>query len=433
MKTHLFKTGTLALLILAIAAFLLLFVHRKNNLTDINYITSAGQSLSVGWTARPALKTETNGGGLMFKSGVRPYETGNDKSALVPLQESVSPDGAKGETPLVGTVETFLKQRAKTEGAQAKPVQFLCAANGIGGAPIADLKKGTNAYARILDDLKCGKKLAEAQGKTFSMPAFLWTQGESDQMQKKTKDWYKNELRQLVADMNTDAKAITEQKNDVLCFGYQVSSHLQYFPHNQSSYPTIALAQLELTLEKDSRYIMTTPMYHFQYSDGVHLTAPMSKLYGAHIGYVMKKVLVDGVQWKPIHPLSHKIRKADDRWVVELNFSVPAPPLQMDSQTVSDPGQFGFSILDGKGKDLPVSSISVISPQTIKLIVPINPDGGKILYGMNVTGNHPSGPQTGARGCLRDSQGDKITETIDNKNYRLDNWCPFFEYKLENR
>ena len=36
-------------------------------------------------------------------------------------------------------------------------------------------------------------------------------------------------------------------------------------------------------------------MYHFSYSDGVHLTAPMSRLYGEYAGYVMYKVLVEGV------------------------------------------------------------------------------------------------------------------------------------------
>lgn len=67
-------------------------------------------------------------------------------------------------------------------------------------------------------------------------------------------------------------------------------------------YPVIAVAQLDLTLEKDSRYIMTTPIYHFTYSDGVHLTAPMSRLYGEYAGYVMYKVMVESVKWKPIHP-----------------------------------------------------------------------------------------------------------------------------------
>ena len=38
--------------------------------------------------------------------------------------------------------------------------------------------------------------------------------------------------------------------------------------------------------------------------------------------------------------------------------------------------------------------------------------------------------RTGARGCLRDSQGDEVKAHIQGKDYRMDNWCPFFDYSL---
>lgn len=178
----------------------------------------------------------------MFKDGIRPYEYKNDKSILILLQETVSPDGSRGETPLAGTVETFLQEWDKNINKQTKRPEFLCAANGIGGASITALKKGTSPFLNILDDLKMGKKIADEQRKSFSMPAFLWTQGETDQVRKHTKEWYKTELRTLISDLTKEAKTITGQKNDLLCFGYQVSSHLAYFPENKTSYPTIALA-----------------------------------------------------------------------------------------------------------------------------------------------------------------------------------------------
>lgn len=399
----------------------------KMQLTDLNYITSAGQSLSVGWTAKPPLKSRE---GLMFKGGVRPYEHKNDKSALVPLQEDVSPDGSRGETPLAGTVECFLQEWDKSKIKQATRPEFLCAANGIGGVSIKALKKGTSPFLNILDDLKKGKQFAEEQGKTFSMPAFLWTQGETDQVTKQTKDWYKTEMKTLISDLNQEAKSITGQKNDLLCFGYQVSSHLAYFPQNNSSYPTIALAQLELALEPDSGYIMTTPMYHFDYSDKVHLPAPMSKLYGAHIGYVMKKVLVDGVKWKPVHPVSHTIQPSGAEWIINLTFSAPHAPLTIDTQTVTDPGNAGFSVADAKGTPINIKAISLVKPSTVKISVEADPTDGSVGYGLNVTGDRVSGPKTGARGCLRDSQGDEIKVKIEDKTYRLDNWCPFFDYSL---
>lgn len=162
-------------------------------------------------------------------------------------------------------------------------------------------------------------------------------------------------MEKLIRDINHDARAVTGQKNDVVCFGYQVGSHLNYYQFNPTDYPAIALEQLEMALEKDSRYVMTTPMYHFEYSDGVHLTAPMSRLYGEYVGYVMKKVLLDGADWKPVHPLTHKIRKSGKGWTVEVAFYAPCPPLVLDTKTVDDPGNYGFPLWGLRERILPSS------------------------------------------------------------------------------
>ena len=52
---------------------------------------------------------------------------------------------------------------------------------------------------------------------------------------------YKDRLRKLIDDLNTDIKAITGQTTDVLCISYQVASHTTY-----CRYPRIALQQQEL-------------------------------------------------------------------------------------------------------------------------------------------------------------------------------------------
>ena len=296
-----FRTGVLFCLLMAGSPYGL---AEKPVLTDWNYLPSYGQSLSVGWTAKPVVTTEQKNGNLMFKGGVRPFEGGNDRSAVIPRVEGVSPDGARGETPVSGAAGNFMRLLKKRASGKASNVRFLCSADGVGGVSIGVLSKGNAPYQRILDDLTAGRELASKAGKSFSMPCFLWTQGETDQQDRKTGEWYKEKMRALIQDIDADAKAVTGQKNDVLCFGYQVASHLNYFAQNPTDYPAIAVAQLDLVLEKDSRYIMTTPMYHFSYSDGVHLTAPMSRLYGEYAGYVMYKVLVEGVHWKPIHPVA---------------------------------------------------------------------------------------------------------------------------------
>lgn len=73
------------------------------------------------------------------------------------------------------------------------PVPLL--ADGVGGVSIGVLSKSNAPYQRILDDLTAGRELADKAGKTFSMPCFLWTQGETDQQDKKTREWYKEKMR----------------------------------------------------------------------------------------------------------------------------------------------------------------------------------------------------------------------------------------------
>ena len=303
----------------------------------------------------------------------------------------------------------------------------------MGGVSIGVLSKGNAPYQRILDDLTAGRELSSKAGKSFSMPCFLWTQGETDQQDRKTGEWYKEKMRALIQDIDADAKAVTGQKNDVLCFGYQVASHLNYFAQNPTDYPAIAVAQLDLALEKDSRYIMTTPMYHFSYSDGVHLTAPMSRLYGEYAGYVMYKVLVEGVHWKPIHPVAHAVGRKGKDWTVDVKFFVPVPPLALDTKTILDPGNYGFSLVNAQGEPLEIKSVTLNGRDAVRIIMSSDPSGCHLRYGMTLKEKFPSGPRTGARGCLRDSQGEKVKTRIQDVVYRMDNWCPFFDYPLDSR
>lgn len=86
----------------------------------------------------------------------------------------------------------------------------------------------------------------------------------------------------------------------------------------------------------------------------------MSRLYGEYVGYVMKKVLLDGADWKPVHPLTHKIRKSGKGWTVEVAFYAPCPPLVLDTKTVDDPGNYGFSLVGAEGEDIAIKSVRLV-------------------------------------------------------------------------
>ena len=167
----------------------------------------------------------------------------------------------------------------------------------------------------------------------------------------------------------------------MLCFGYQVSSHLNYFVQNPTDYPVIAVAQLDLALEKDRRYIMTTPIYHFTYSDGVHLTAPMSRLYREYAGYVMYKVMVEGVKWKPIHPVAHVIGRKGQDWTVDVKFFAPVPPLVLDTRTILDPGNYGFSLVNSREEPLEIKPVSLNGSNVVHIVTSSDPSGSGLRYG----------------------------------------------------
>ena len=142
----------------------------------------------------------------------------------------------------------------------------------------------------------------------------------------------------------------------------------------------------------------------------------------------MKKVLLDGADWKPVHPLTHKIRKSGKGWTVEVAFYAPCPPLVLDTKTVDDPGNYGFSLVGAEGEDIAIKSVRLVGKNAVQLLTEKDPGKGRLRYGMTINEHRPSGPRTGARGCLRDSQGDEVKAHIQGKDYRMDNWCPFFDY-----
>ena len=91
---------------------------------------------------------------------------------------------------------------------------------------------------------------------------------------------------------------------------------------------------------------------------------------------------------------------------------------------------YGFSLVGAEGEDIAIKSVRLVGKNAVQLLTEKDPGKGRLRYGMTINEHRPSGPRTGARGCLRDSQGDEVKAHIQGKDYRMDNWCPFFDYSL---
>jgi hypothetical protein len=110
---------------------------------------------------------------------------------------------------------------------------------------------------------------------------------------------------------------------------------------------------------------------------------------------------------------------------VSAKFRVPKPPLVLDTIHVTNPGQYGFSLVTATGIEIGLRSVSVSSADTVTIVArrPV-PVGAKLRYAFK---GGVSGSKTGPRGNLRDSQGDTLVFDPTGINKRMDNWCVIFE------
>lgn len=87
-------------------------------LASIVHVLICGQSLSLGFNARPALPAEALAEALMFSGGVRPYDNSGDPSVIYagvqPLQETTTGPTAGGNGYIAGTTLTITAKAAGT-------------------------------------------------------------------------------------------------------------------------------------------------------------------------------------------------------------------------------------------------------------------------------------------------------------------------------
>ena len=400
---------------------------------EVNHVFTYGQSLSVG-QAVPAISTTQAYDNIMFVRGMRPQYDYDSESAsqwyasLTGAVEATSPNptwaAVLGETPAMGTGDA-VKQLILSEDGLAfgsMKYQMLLSAPGYGATTIAQLSKGGAYFSRLLEQATYGLALSNAAGKTYAVQAVTWTQGESDYLSATTQATYVTRINTLVSDINTDVKAITGQAKNIPLISYQVASHKQ----NGVTTPNIALAQLEAESANPLVYI-STPMYLFEYqsTSNNHLTNISSRWLGAYHGLAYKRIVIDGVDWKPLKPLSSIKQGA----IAVIKFHVPHGNLTLDTTLVALNTNYGFELVDSANSVLTISSVAIMGPDTVKVTAAATiPAGAKLRYAWSGSGN--VGNLVGPRGNLRDSQGDSIIFDPMGINKPMHNWCVIFEQGL---
>lgn len=397
-------------------------------LTDIILVPSFGQSLAGG----------TDGGASTFSVPVDiAYTTGNVNSNVQDMNG--------------GYIETFKEMAKQNAYNLPEGFKFMSSVAFLGGTCITDLSKGTTTYNSLLSQVTTAKNTATSLGKSFSVPAFCWTQGEEDYRAggnagaaygsgKYIPTEYATKLIKLVDDLNTDIKAITGQIEDVKCVMYQVASHNPY-----GRYPRIAIEQLKAaTLDK--RIILAKTMYDVEYNaaDNVHAPNKTYRNMGNHYGIGLFNAIVKNEHMLPVYPIKSQLAGN----VLYIQFHVPVKPLVFDDTWVSPltDGKKGFALYNVTNEfttsatitasATTITSVELINSDTVKITLSGVPTAGtRLTYGVNglgydvvngntTTGTRRSGRIDGARGNLRDSQ--TYFNPVSNY-FNLYNWSSIFE------
>ncbi|BBM66360.1 hypothetical protein VA249_30060 [Vibrio alfacsensis] len=395
--------------------------------SDINHVIYYGQSLSVGAAGQHPLSTSQPYRNLTFNAGPKSSKAGSvgnnpGLDAFKPLVEDINAadygnDSNRGETCCSGHVNHVTRLEAEEDGVDWQTgAQFLASAAGHGGYSIGQLKKGTTWYQVFLDHVTEAKKLADAAGKTYSVPCIVWIQGENDQSAGTAPDVYKQELVKLQLDMQSDIKAITGQSHRVLMMVYQTATNTI---ESESGSAPISRAQLEVAKENPDIHFVTS-IYHLPAApDSVHLTNVGYKWLGHIMGRTYKNVVVDGLDQPQLMP---KFATATDN-ILTVKFSVPYPPLSILGDYLADYQDAGFLVRDNGG-DVAITDIKVgLDTVSMSISRPLG-TGAVVRYGLD----HSSRFKNGAGGQLHDSAPGVFKH--NGADYPLFNMAPHFELPI---
>uniref|UniRef100_A0AAU8ECC7 Tail fiber protein n=1 Tax=Klebsiella phage vB_Kpn1-P3 TaxID=3230838 RepID=A0AAU8ECC7_9VIRU len=368
---------------------------------NYNHFIMYGQSLSTGYEGWPALSgVDARLGNLMYGDAPRPASGGgtqfdpvNGVNAFRPLQAVVTGDGAnrtvlseievaalargagnEGESPIVSCVNYIREQYYNIFNLKSDDEhKFVASCTGVAGRSIEALSKGADPelFNRFRQAVERAKALADAEGKTYCVPAIFFAQGEWNYNSSGTNDYseYLTLLEKLRNDMIAEVYRIcgAAQEHDPAFIIYQTGAGYT----SSTDLLNVGRAQLDFANNTPGVY-MSGPVY--QYTDkGGHLDPNGYRAFGQKFGeaYVTSCLLRDG--WFPVQPVKY-VRRGP---VIYGSFAAPGP-LNFQRPyvfgTATDYVHKGFIVKTTDGNvRLTVSSVELITDSVVKITLAQEP------------------------------------------------------------
>ncbi|WP_350429430.1 hypothetical protein [Klebsiella aerogenes] len=389
---------------------------------------SYGQSLSIYSQGTPGLATPTVKT-FRFDTGVLTYN--KNPTSLVALEDPTSSQYMQSQ------IHDF-----QTKVSDASNSEFLLAASGLGGTPFSGLEPGTVVYTQFINTIQKAKDLADARGVQYGMLWFNFQHGETDASQGTGYAYYRQKSKEMQETTNAHVKSISGLNHDVVMFTYQMATHGRYDGTTYPSYE-IPLAQLDEAVS-NPLIQLATPMYIFDYADGLHLTNDGYRHRDIFFSKAQQYYYENKKPWLPLYPT--KVSRIGNTSVL-LDLHVPVGPVQFstDRVTAATDGMQGFELWAensaGTLTRLAISSVTIVSGSRIKVVpsVPFNaadkiylayaftPENRGADSGGGIYPNWPAGYTAGCRGNVCDS--DDYASDLRDKNgnpYELRNYLTIF-------
>jgi hypothetical protein len=365
----------------------------------VNHVLSTGQSLSVGALGTPVLSTTQPYANLMFEGGLltAPDVPAPPFGAFAPLVEGPSVETMSSA---LANETTKLAEEQLLLGLPAprNTHVLLLSAHGRSGTAYVGIKKGTQPYANGLAQASAGHAFTGDAGLSYVVRAVTSVHGESDDIAKNL--GYEANLVEWQHDYETDVRAITGQTLPIPMLHTQMSSWTALNTGINTS--PVAMAQLAAHVNNPGKIVLVGPKYFLPYvADGVHLTNDGYRWMGEYYAKAYARIVLQGKPWEPLRPLSAKQTGATIRVV----YSVPAPPLVLDTVAVTDPGHLGFEYTDDSGAPAAITQVTLDGPDAVVLTFDKAPAGPnkRVRYAYTGVAAAKGGATTGPRGNLRDS------------------------------
>ncbi|MDB6133304.1 MAG: Endo,4-beta-xylanase precursor [Verrucomicrobiales bacterium] len=365
----------------------------------IYHIGWNGQSLALGVTSNPIISSSAAYGSnsLMFSAGSQ-AGSGNIPlspsalTAFAPLVEVFSSLNNSYESPLSAVANRSI---ATLETATGTRPTFLQSNHAYGGARMTLIQKGTTPYSNGLIEIQKAYAIATALGRRYEFLAYCLEHGQADENQSTGAGPYETLLRQLRADIDADAKAITGQTRSVHLFTNQDSS----WSHYTKTTPGAAIGQW-LASVNDPYVVCVCPEYFLPFKgDGVHITNVASYRIGEYYAKAILQTLFGKGKFKPLQPVA--VSQSISEVVVEFN---NAYALAWDTSIVTAAAAYGFELTGAAITGTPVIDGSLVR-------IPKSGTATAVAYAYTATLSPPGtatngGPVTGPRGNLRQSNPD---------------------------